>query len=189
MIRKLKTWEAIMKITVKSSSSNSFDESTLSYAEEKLEKLEKIFQPIREADLVFNESKGVHMAEVTMYVNGKIIRAETKDTNVRSAIDKLKDKLERQIRRYKEKTIDKKRHVKKEYPQEVVPIIDDEEMPQIIREKKFSIVPLSDEDAVEQLELLGHDFFLYYRISKDYKGLAVLYRRKHNGYGILMPEE
>jgi len=177
-----------MKITVKSSSSHCFDESTLSYAEEKLEKLEKIFQPIREADLVFNESKGVHMAEVTMYVNGKIIRAETKDTNVRSAIDRLKDKLERQIRRYKEKTIDKKRHVKKEFPQEATPILE-EEMPQIIREKKFSIVPLSDEDAIEQLELLGHDFFLYYRISKDYKGLAVLYRRQNDGYGILMPEE
>jgi len=177
-----------MKITVKSSSSHCFDESTLSYAEEKLEKLEKIFQPIREADLVFNESKGVHMAEVTMYVNGRIIRAETKDTNVRSAIDRLKDKLERQIRRYKEKTIDKKRHIKKEFPQEVTPILE-EEIPQIIREKKFSIVPLSDEDAIEQLELLGHDFFLYYRISKDYKGLAVLYRRKNDGYGILMPEE
>jgi putative sigma-54 modulation protein len=166
-----------MKITVKSSSSHCFDESTLSYAEEKLEKLEKIFQPIREADLVFNESKGIHMAEVTMYVNGKIIRAETKDTNVRSAIDRLK-----------EKTIDKKRHIKKEFPQEVTPILE-EEIPQIIREKKFSIVPLSDEDAIEQLELLGHDFFLYYRISKDYKGLAVLYRRKNDGYGILMPEE
>jgi putative sigma-54 modulation protein len=177
-----------MKITVKNSSSHCFDESTLSYAEEKLEKLEKIFQPIREADLVFNESKGIHMAEVTMYVNGKIIRAETKDTNVRSAIDRLKDKLERQIRRYKEKTIDKKRHIKKEFPQEITPL-PEEAIQQIIREKKFSIVPLSDEDAIEQLELLEHDFFLYYRISKDYKGLAVLYRRKNDGYGILMPEE
>ena len=177
-----------MKIIVKSSSSHCFDESTLTYAEEKLEKLEKIFKPIREADLVFSESKGLHMAEVTIFANGKIIRAETTDSNVRAAIDRLKDKLERQIRRYKEKAIDKKRHVKKEFPEEKVEVVE-EEHPEIIREKKFSIVPLSDEDAIEQLELLGHDFFLYYRISKNYKGLAVLYRRKDGGYGLLMPEE
>ncbi len=102
-----------MKITVKSSSSQCFDENTLEYAEEKLEKLEKIFQPIREADLVFSESKGRHVAEVTIFVNGKIIRAETSDANIRTAIDRLQDKLERQIRRYKEKSIDKKRHSKR----------------------------------------------------------------------------
>ena len=107
-----------MKITVKSSSSQCFDENTLEYAEEKLEKLEKIFQPIREADLVFSESKGRHVAEVTIFVNGKIIRAETSDANIRTAIDRLQDKLERQIRRYKEKSIDKKRHSKRTLPDE-----------------------------------------------------------------------
>jgi putative sigma-54 modulation protein len=58
----------------------------------------------------------------------------------------------------------------------------------IIREKRFPISPLTDDEAIEQMELLGHDFFIYYRVSDNKENLAVLYRRKDGGYGVLVPE-
>jgi len=178
-----------MRITVKSESGSTLDENLLDYAEEKIGKVEKFYGNIQEADLVLSEVRGRNVAEITLKVSGKIIRAETEGSNIRAAIDRLSDKLETQMRKYKERLQDRSRKVTKDtYPSE------DRSEPEkgsgngIIREKKFYVEPMSDDEAVEQIDLLGHDFFLYYRMSGKAGNLALLYRRKSGGFGLLIPE-
>lgn len=182
-----------MRITIKSENDASIDDQMLDYAEEKLGKVEKFFNNIQEADLVLSETRGKSAAEVTLLVSGKIIRAETYGANMRAAIDKLSDKIEAQMRKYKERLIDRSRKSAREsstLEKSIVGI----EVPiapvpnEVIREKRFPVEAMTDEDAMEQIELLSHDFFIYKRIQGDHDHLAVIYRRKDGGYGILVPE-
>lgn len=182
-----------MRITIKSENEPSIDDQMLDYAEEKLGKVEKFFNNIQEADLVLSETRGKSVAEVTLLVSGKIIRAETQGATIRAAIDKLSDKIEAQMRKYKERLIDRSRKNAREsntLEKNIVGVIPP--IPptpsEIIREKKFPVEAMTDEDAIEQIELLGHDFFVYKRIQGDKDTLAVMYRRKDGGYGVLVPE-
>ena len=179
-----------MKITVKGGTGSMMDEYILDYAESKIGKVEKFYNNIQEADLVLSESRGRSVAEVTLKASGKIIRAETNAPNMRAAIDKLSDKLESQMKKFKEKLKDRAR--KRESSEDIALIKKDkritEEKSLIKREKRFLIFPLTDEEAVEQMELLEHDFFIYYRVGSEREELAVLYRRKDGGYGVIVPE-
>lgn len=178
-----------MRITVKSENGSTLDENLLDYAEEKIGKIEKFYNNIQEADLVLSELRGRNVAEVTLKVAGKIIRAETEGNNIRAAIDKLSDKLETQMRKFKERQIDLSRKSARNVSNhENTPTIDKEKWSDIVREKKFFVEPMSDEEALEQIELLGHDFFLYYRMTQKNNHLALLYRRKNGGFGVLIPE-
>lgn len=177
-----------MRISIKSENNGSFDETMLDYAQEKIGKVEKFYNEIQDTTLVLSEKKGRTTAEVTIRLNGKIIRAETQEPNLRTAIDRLTDKLETQMRKFKERNVERHRrstkdaheHIPESFPQ-------DTENP-IIRTKKFTIEPMSDEEAIDQMELLGHDFFLFYRMKGDNEGLSLIYRRKNGGYGLLIPE-
>ncbi len=178
-----------MRITVKSENNSAFDEKMLDYAEEKIGKVEKFYSDIQDTTLVLSDKKGRTSAEVTIRLSGRIIRAETEEPNLRTAIDRLSDKLEAQMRKFKERMVDRTRKVSKDtsansYTQPV-------SMPKpldILRIKKFEVEPMSDDQAIEQMELLGHDFYLYYRMKSDSEGLTLLYRRKNGGYGLLIPE-
>lgn len=177
-----------MRITVKGNTGSTIDEYILDYAEAKIGRIEKFYNNIQEADLVLSESRGRNVAEVTLKASGKIIRAEAQAPDIRAAIDKLSDKLEIQMKKFKEKLKDRARHgdqdkINIENSENIV-----ESKPLILREKRFPISPLTDDDAIEQMELLGHDFFIYYRVSENKENLAVLYRRKDGGYGVLVPE-
>lgn len=178
-----------MRITVKGNTGSTIDEYILDYAETKIGKIEKFYNNIQEADLVLSESRGRSVAEVTLRASGKIIRAETQAPNIKSAIDKLSDKLEIQMKKFKEKLKDRARHeghekvALSESKEEVI-----ESKPLIMREKRFPISPLTDEEAIEQMELLGHNFFIYYRVSANAGNLAVLYKREDGGYGVIIPE-
>ncbi len=177
-----------MRITVKGDTGFVIDEYILDYAEAKIGRIEKFYNNIQEADLVLSESRGRSVAEVTLKASGKIIRAETQAPDIRAAIDKLSDKLEIQMKKFKEKLKDRARRT----DQEKVKLASSESIieskPLIVREKRFPISPLTDDEAIEQMELLGHDFFIYYRVSENKENLAVLYRRKDGGYGVLIPE-
>ena len=167
-----------MRITVKGDTGFVIDEYILDYAEAKIGRIEKFYNNIQEADLVLSESRGRSVAEVTLKASGKIIRAETQAPDIRAAIDKLSDKLEIQMKKFKEKLKDRARRT----DQEKVKLASSESIieskPLIVREKRFPISPLTDDEAIEQMELLGHDFFIYYRVSDNKENLAVLYRRK-----------
>jgi len=178
-----------MRITVKSENGATLDENLLDYAEEKIGKIEKFYANIQEADLVLSELRGRNVAEVTLKVAGKIIRAETEGSNIRGAIDRLSDKLETQMRKYKERQLDlSRKSARSSISHENAPVSEKEKWSDIVREKKFFVEPMSDEEAMEQIELLGHDFFLYYRMGNKNNHLALLYRRKNGGFGVLIPE-
>jgi putative sigma-54 modulation protein len=179
-----------VRITVKSENNGAFDEKMLEYAEEKIGKVEKYYSDIQDTLLVLSDKKGRTSAEVTIRLHGKIIRAETEEQNLRTAIDRLTDKLESQMRKLKERMIDRTRKVSKE--NYATPVYNEKlianDMTDIIRVKKFLLEPMTDEEAVEQMELLGHDFYLFFRSKGESEGLTLLYRRKNGGYGLLIPE-
>ncbi len=180
-----------MRITVKSEQNGSFDEKMLDYAEEKIGRVEKFYNDILDTTLVLSDKKGRTSAEVTLRLNGRIIRAETEEQNLRTAIDRLSDKLESQLRKFKERSVDRTRKVSKGNNPDISfsdPVATEQEFVDILRIKKFTVAPMTDEEAVEQMELLGHDFFLFYRMRGDNEGLTLLYRRKNGGYGLLIPE-
>ncbi len=179
-----------MRITVKSEQNGSFDEKMLDYAEEKIGRVEKFYSDILDTTLVLSDKKGRTSAEVTLRLNGKIIRAETEEPNLRTAIDRLSDKLEAQLRKFKERSVDRTRKVSKGNPEISfsAPVATEQEIDDILRIKKFAVTPMTDEEAIEQMELLGHDFYLFYRMRGEKEGLTLLYRRKNGGYGLLIPE-
>ena len=96
-----------MRITVKGNTGSIMDEYILDYAETKIGRIEKFYNNIQEADLVLSESRGRNVAEVTLKASVKIIRAEAQASDIRAAIDKLSDKLEIQMKKFKEKLKDR----------------------------------------------------------------------------------
>ena len=147
--------------------------------EQKLDKLDKYF-----VDDVFTrvvcreEGKGRHLMEITIKVGGRILRAEVSSDNMYDNIDLALPKLERQIRKYRTK-LDKQ--VKITSTGEV----EDVEVQRIVRSKQFEVVPMTVEEAMLQIELLGHEFFVF--LNVDNNRINVVYKRKDGDYGILDP--
>lgn len=123
------------------------------------------------------------IVQVTLFKNGSIIRAEERASETRAAIDAVIDKLDKQIRRYKDKQV-RKRRVSADKQPPVEP--ESEAQPTFVRVKRFRTVPMSEDDAVEQMELLGHSFFLF--LNERTNSLNVVYRREDGTYGLLEPE-
>ena len=160
-------------------------DSLKSRAERKLSKLERYFREEPEATIRFKVQKGArNIIEVTMNAGGVIMRAEESSNDMYLSIDRAADKLESQIRRHRTKL------EKRIRPTELEPLTDapvyEEQRYDIVRVKKFSVKPMSIEDAITQMELLGHDFFLF--INEDDSTTSVLYRRHDGSYGLLQPD-
>jgi putative sigma-54 modulation protein len=173
------------------------------YANKKLQKLERYLPNIMEASLELrkenSKSKEQIMAQLTVRNSrGMLLRSEDKkQADVFAAIDVVVDKLYRQIRQYKSKSRRKgsDRFLENEaawegledLPSEEIEIedYDNEGIHEIIRRKEVSLTPMSEQEAIDQMELLGHDFFLFYNGTED--TVNVLYRRKDGQYGILTP--
>jgi len=157
-----------------------------SYAQEKIGKLERYFDGIQDAQVLFTEQKTVKICEVTMKASGKIIRAEYRGSEFLEAVDFVAEKLERQIRRYKEKFQERR----KEGSKDVEPVFVKQEQAsqsKIVRVKEVPVKQMNFEEAIMQMELLSHDFFVFY--NPDSKRLNILYRRKDGDLGILEPIE
>lgn len=162
------------------------------YVEKKIGKLDRYLPSISEAwvDLSVEGTKAAQdrqVCQVTVRANGTILRAEERSDDMFSAIDTVLDKMYRQIARYKGKRQNRWRGagtVAEPLPLELEEF--EEEASSIVRYKRFQMTPMNPEEAVEQMELLGHDFFVFY--NADEGEINVLYRRKDGDYGVIQPE-
>lgn len=155
--------------------------------EDKIGKLEKYFAEDTEVHVTLSVEKDRQKIEVTIPVKGNIIRSEQVSSDMYVSIDLVEEIIERQLKKYKRKIIDKKQAASF-FKQEFVEkdFMEDEEV-QIIRTKKFDIKPMYPEDACVQMELLGHSFFVFCNAETDQ--VNVVYKRKGNTYGLIEPEE
>jgi putative sigma-54 modulation protein len=134
-------------------------------------------------------------AEVTMYVNGSVVRAQESSENLYASIDLVADKIARQLRKYKEKRRERKREPVKtgvalaDQPVVTELIADREpELPsQVVRTKYFAMPPMTIEQAQEQLEMIDHDFYMFRNAETN--EINVIYERNHGGYGVIQPHK
>ena len=167
----------------------SLNDSVKAYAEKKIGKLEKYFKDEPEAQVTFSvEKKNRCIVEVTLRgSNGTLFRAvcEDADGDMRTAIDEAQAQIDRKIRKNKTRLSKNLRAVPNELPDEFE-IHEDTDF-EIVRTKRFAVKPMSAEEAILQMNLLGHGFFVF-RNTED-NAIAVVYRRNNGGYGIIETEE
>lgn len=150
----------------------------------KLSKLEKYFSRTNEAYVTLVVEKKRHIIEVTIPVKGSVIRAEEEAENMYTAIDLVVDVLERQLLKHKTKLIDKHRN-HGTFIEEFYEYDDEDESIDIVRSKKFAIKPMDADEACMEMDLLGHDFFVYR--NRDTNEVNVVYKRKSGNYGLIEP--
>ena len=153
---------------------------------EKIGKLERYFTDDTEVHVTFSVEKERQKIEVTIPMKGNIIRAEEESTDMYVSIDLVEEIIERQLRKYKNKIVERKQHgigLNKAFLEEETP---GEENIEIIRSKRFAIKPMDPEEACVQMEVLGHDFYVFRNSETD--EVNVVYKRKANSYGLIEPE-
>ena len=155
--------------------------------EDKLGKLEKYFTPDTEAVVTLSVQRELQKIEVTIPVKGSIIRAEESSTDMYVSIDLVEEIIERQIKKYRKKLIDKKQSAQafSALFMEEEEDVHDEEI-RIEKTKHFDMKPMYPEDACLEMELLGHNFYMFLNAETDQ--ISVVYKRKANSYGLIEPE-
>ena len=171
------------------------------YVEKKISKFDRYLPDIDETRVEITEektksAKDSKVVQITLRANGTILRAEERGEAIYACIDAVAEKMHRQIVRYKGKRIDRwqgqtnrRRNdysVMPELDPEVLDALAEEGERKIVRTKRFTAHPMNQDEAVEQMELLGHDFFVFY--NAELGRINVLYRRADNNYGLLDPE-
>jgi len=155
--------------------------------EEKLTTLEKFFNKDVEVHVTFKVEKLEQVVEITIPLKGKMLRTEVKDHDMYTAIDKAEEVIGRQLVKYKSKLKDHHKKVGADKTPFVEGYItsdhENEEEIKIERRKKVEFRPMTEEEAVLQMELLGHDFFAF--MNADTDAFAVVYKRKKNHYGLI----
>lgn len=163
------------------------NDSIKEYAEKRLSKLDRYFNENAEAIVVFAVEKNHRcIAEITIRSGSSIFRAqvESPDGDMRGAIDSAVNSIERQLRKNKTR-------LAKQLRQDAFPVtavedvfdVQEEKEFDIVKTKRFSVKPMSAEEAILQMNLLDHDFFVFRSIEDN--ALAIVYRRKHGGYGLI----
>jgi ribosome hibernation promoting factor len=164
------------------------------YAERKLGKLApQLAEPTRvELELAVERNPSIadnHVAEATIWTKGPVLRAREASGDMKASIDLLADKLERQVKRYRQKRRhEHERRERHERPNGAVAgaaSIPSQEGAMIVKTKQFVLNAMSPEEAVEQLELIGHDFFVFR--NDDSGEINVVYRRRDGDYGVIEP--
>jgi putative sigma-54 modulation protein len=163
-------------------------DSIRSYAESKLRKLEKqLSDPTRvELELAVEKNPSIsqsHVAEATVWTKGPVLRARESSSDMKASIDQLADKLARQVTRYREK---RRRRMPRPEPDVSLPLPSDDGEPIIAKTKQFPVKPMVPEEAVLQLELVGHDFFVFQNAESG--DVNVVYRRRDASYGLIEPQ-
>lgn len=153
---------------------------------DKLSKLERYFTPDTEVNVTLSVEKERQRIEVTIPIKGTIIRAEQVSSDMYASIDLVEAVLERQLRKYKNKIVDQKQSAKALSQVFLDEETSEEDEIKIVRSKKFAIKPMDIEEACVQMELLGHDFFVFRNAETD--EVNVVYKRKGNTYGLIEPE-
>ena len=156
--------------------------------EDKLSKLEKYFKPDTDVNVTLSVEKERQKIEVTIPTKGHTIRAEEVSNDMYVSIDLVEETLERQLIKYRTKIISKKLNAAENFKQEFIAEAEEaeEEEVKIVRTKRFGMKPMYPEDACVQMELSGHDFFVFRNAETD--EVNVVYRRKGNTYGLIEPE-
>ena len=162
------------------------------YVEKKVSRLDKYLPQIREAraELVRSETRASadrYTAQLTIWANGQILRAEESSEDLFASVDAIVDKMYRQIERYKGRRFKSKRRnaAAAAAAVEISATQLPEETVNIVRTKQFVAEPMIPEEAVEQMELLGHDFFVFFNV--DTSSLNIVYGRRDGNYGLLQP--
>lgn len=176
-------------------------DSLRDYVEKKLNRLDRLNDKITsmQVELSTEPTKAAQdrqVVQVTVQINGTILRAEEASSDMFAAVDAVVDKLERRMERYKEKLYHKtdirknrRAAARTLAASTAAPPLQmaDEESGQIVRTKRFQIKPMAASEAVEQMELLGHDFYIFY--NEELSGVNVVYKRRDGTYGLLVPEQ
>ena len=156
-------------------------EGLKSAVEEKLGKLDRFFAPETEVNVTLSVEKERQKIEVTIPVKGNIIRSEQVSSDMYVSIDLVEEVIERQLKKYKNKIVHKQQNAAA-FAQEFV----EKDEVKIIRTKKFGIKPMDPEEACVQMELLGHNFYVFF--NSETEEVNVVYKRKGNTYGLIEPE-
>lgn len=151
------------------------------YAEEKIGKFKKYLNTIAEATVTLSVEKYRHKAEVLLKVNGSFIQAESITGEMYSSIDEVVEKLARQVRKHKERTVSHRKNKSK--PEELPS--KEETVPTIIKNKSYNIKPMSVEEAAMQMDLLDKEFFVFTNALSG--NINVLYRRNDGNFGLIEP--
>lgn len=171
----------------------------LEYIERKLSKLDHFLPDIESAAVELSLRAGVRslserkVAQVTVHARGKLLRAEETSDDLRTAVDRAIEKIHRQVEHFKGKHT-ARRSVRGGLPRisamlaeaPEIEIDDEAAVDEIMRRKSFKISLMSEFEAVDQMQLLGHTFFVF--LHADTSHVNVVYRRKGGGYGLLLPE-
>ena len=163
-----------------------------SYAERKLSKLERqLKDPRVELELTVERNPSVaanHVAEATIWTQGPVLRAREASSDMRASIDQLVDKLERQVTRYRNRARSRRRRAARSNgpAPEGMPAMNEDVEPTIVKTKNFGVSPMSPDEAVLQLELIGHDFFVFRNAASG--EVNVVYRRRDGQYGLIEPQ-
>lgn len=161
------------------------------YIDKKIGRLDRYLPEISEArvDLSTESTRSVgelQVAQVTLRANGKYIRAEERSHDLFACIDAVLDKLYRQIARYKGKREDRWKGRRTTQPEPLpIELELEAEGGTIVRRKRFQMLPMDEQEAIEQMELLGHTFFVFHNV--DTGEINVVYRRKDGDYGVIVP--
>ena len=171
------------------------------YAVEKLRKLDRLLGETTQVEVELSVEKNPsiaenQIAEATIWTKGPILRAREASRDMRSSIDLLADKLNRQVKRYKGKCQSKRENRQQPFIEDGV-VLDKElssvdskpaeEEPVIVKVKQFAVKPMTAEEALLQLELIGHDFFMFR--NADSNEVNVLYRRRDGNFGLIEPTQ
>ena len=153
---------------------------------EKIGKLERYFTPDTEVHVTLSVEKERQKIEITIPMKGNIVRAEQTSDDMYVSIDLVEEIIERQLRKYKNKIVDRQQAAASLSKAFVEEEIEDDDEIKIIRSKRFAMKPMDPEEACVQMELLGHDFYVFRNAISD--EVNVVYKRKDHTFGLIEPE-
>ncbi len=181
-----------MKINVRGKNIDA-SPSLVDYTHKKMGKLDKHFDENTDVQVVMSTIRDDHIVEATVNYNGLILRGEETTADMYASIDQVVDKLERQVKKYKTRMNKQLRQKGTRLKSETLAAFEaeerkegEEEEPRVVRTKRFPLKPMSVEEAILQMDLLGHNFFVFANAETD--ATNVIYRRKDGNYGLIEPE-
>jgi putative sigma-54 modulation protein len=157
-------------------------------AEKKLQKLERLLRNIDAVEITLSRERQWRVVELVITADALLVRGEGKAEDVRTAFERLVDRLERRIKKSRSKLLARYREAPETRPawEEEVEGQAEESLPEVVRSKRFAMKPMVPEEAAAQMELLGHDFYVFRNAETEQ--VNVLYRRRDGNYGLIEPE-
>jgi putative sigma-54 modulation protein len=162
--------------------------SARAYAEEKIAHLTHYLDNIVDAHVTIHAERELYIVDVTLNLPHMVLKAEERSSSITASVDLLRDSLEQQIRKYKTKHWERRHrgNGRSAVAAELLPEPGEEsDGPRIVKTKRFTIKPMHEDEAAREMEMLGHDFFVF--LNAETEQVNVLYRRKKGDFGILEP--